>query len=99
MTTNPETIAELKRLLEKYNSDRQPYLALEAADAASNALPSLLSDLEAAQKRERVLREALAANLWWYQDTPSNMSHNEYRAEQLRLKQLTELALVSTEAK
>jgi hypothetical protein len=105
MTTTPETIAELKRLLAKATPgpwEKRPYIGdedwcisvcarpekigydrtkadwicdVEDGDcepldttpavvanaglicAAVNALPSLLSDLEAAQKREQVLRE------------------------------------------
>jgi hypothetical protein len=87
MTTTPETIAELKRLLAEatpgqwWNESGTIHCKApewteanhacchpvrcetdEEADliaAAVNALPSLLSDLEAAQKREQVLREAL----------------------------------------
>ena len=96
MTTTPETIAELKRLLAEatpgpwtfdgadiratcdpsrdakkpfYIALKQPAGGVEMNNAqqancqliaaAVNALPSLLSDLEAAQKREQVLREAL----------------------------------------
>ena len=89
MTTTPETIAELKRLLaeatqgpwyvKNYGRDElglRQSVALgfaicnmvdngeETAYTASliamlvNLAPSLLTDLEAAQKRERVLREA-----------------------------------------
>ena len=56
MTTTPETIARLRRLLAEVDGDVTRF---EADDAAVNALPGLLSDLEAAQKREQVLREAL----------------------------------------
>jgi hypothetical protein len=102
MTTTPETIAELKRLLAEATPgpvSEQPVVSSAEPDtlnwfatsedyreitggkgytpegftltgciapadmkclaAARNALPSLLSDLEAAQKREQVLREAL----------------------------------------
>ena len=45
MTTTPETIAELKRLLAE-STPRNGTLLI----AAVNALPSLLADLEAAQK-------------------------------------------------
>jgi hypothetical protein len=88
MTTTPETIAELRKLLAeatpgpweiastpKICKSGKGVLAViptTATDgvmewcankqliaAAVNALPSLLSDLEAAQNREQVLREAL----------------------------------------
>ena len=96
MTTTPETIAELKRLLAESSpgpwcfdgddirataapsrSDDKPfYIAARVetgsaemtsaqfancrlAVAAVNALPSLLDDLEAAQKREQMLRDEL----------------------------------------
>ena len=83
MTTTPETIAELKRLLaiaafepwqatyvKAYEVEIGLPFCVESgafsdkddaalAVAAVNALPSLLSDLEDAQKREQVLREAL----------------------------------------
>ena len=92
MTTTPEAIAELKRLLDeatpgpwyldydKGNNrgfmtdkavlgsvriayvDHKQYKANgEIVCAAVNALPSLLADLVAAQKRERLLRVALDA--------------------------------------
>jgi hypothetical protein len=54
MTTTPETVAELKRLLAE-STPRNGTLIV----AAVNALPSLLDDLEAAQKREQVLRAVL----------------------------------------
>ena len=89
MTTTPEKIARLRRL----HAESETMAGMhDYMSAAIHELPGLLDDLEA-------LREALKANLWWYQDTPSNMSHNEYRAEQLRLKHLTEQALAATEAK
>ena len=85
MTTPPETIAQLKRLLAEatrgrwraeyhsafntnvfsgnarlasFDGDSKTEEDAAIAAAAVNALPSLLSDLEASQKRERVLREA-----------------------------------------
>ena len=55
MTTTPETIAELKRRLVRADG----WYCLSLGISAVAALPSLLADLEAAQQREQVLREAL----------------------------------------
>jgi hypothetical protein len=56
MTTTPETIARLRRLhaASETMAGMHDYMS-----AAIHELPGLLSDLEAAQKREQVLREAL----------------------------------------
>jgi hypothetical protein len=54
MTTTPETIAELKRLLKERGTG-----SYVLRYKTVKALPSLLSDLEASQKREQVLRDAL----------------------------------------
>jgi hypothetical protein len=59
MTTTPETIAELKRLLALDAAGLTTYSEACAWRRTRAVLPSLLSDLEAAQKEKQVLREAL----------------------------------------
>jgi hypothetical protein len=56
MTTTPETIARLRRL---HAESETMAGAHEYRSAACHELPGLLSDLEASQKRELELREAL----------------------------------------
>jgi hypothetical protein len=55
MTTTPETIAQLRRLHAESTMVAGPHYR----KAACEELPGLLDDIEAAQKREQVLREAL----------------------------------------
>jgi hypothetical protein len=58
-----------------------PHIANSAIIAAAvNALPSLLTDLEAAQKREKVLREALRGVLIQIEGTESERTGNISRA-------------------
>jgi hypothetical protein len=60
MTTTPETVAELKRLLAE-QTPRNGTLLI----AAVNAMPSLLDDLEASQAQVNVLREAVKRAVPW----------------------------------
>jgi hypothetical protein len=58
MTTTPKKIAELKRLLALDAAGLTTYSEACAWRRTRAVLPSLLADLEAAQQREQVLREA-----------------------------------------
>jgi hypothetical protein len=55
MTTTPEKIAQLRRLHAESTMVAGPHYR----KAACEELPGLLDDIEAAQKREQMLREAL----------------------------------------
>ena len=130
MTTTPETIAELRRLLDEaaprpwyrtgplsedetgvYGGVAMGLLSVPDGDdanqtdliddpkesdydliaAAVNALPSLLSDLEAAQKREQVLREALTR--------VNCIANNMSALPSIKIVDICETALAATEVK
>jgi hypothetical protein len=90
MTTTPETIAELKRLLALDAAGLTTYSEACAWRRTRAVLPLLMSDLEAAQKREQVLREALDAIM---DDNGRHYHIDPHLAAQARA------ALAATEAK
>jgi hypothetical protein len=93
MTTTPETIAELKRLYAKKGLTEIDRLVLLMS------VGGLVTDLEAAQKREQVLREALEHCERWHQGDKwrwrEGVESEAWREQRDRIK----TALAATEVK
>ena len=87
MTTTPEKISQLRRLHAESAMVAGPHYR----KAACEELPGLLDDIEAAQRREQMLREALTR--------VNCIANNMSALPSIKIVDICETALAATEVK